>query len=545
MFSEPVVGEKFYGRSEVLELLNKRVSALKEGYRQNVALTGQSLAGKSSIIMHFLNSIKEEGFVPVYVEVTDEPFRQFSNKFLATLLYNTLTAIGEEAGIEMSGLLERAREKLPKTSLLIKVMNSHIEKNDIDEAYSTLLALTSSVKEETGLPCIVILDEFDNLEHLGIKNPFLSFGKVIMVQKDTMYIVSSSRDSAIKKILSEKLSLLFGNFEVVKVSNFNIETASAFVDTKLAGSEIEPRMKEFLISLTDGNPFYLDKLSGAARKSAEERMSGHVSEGDVLEALLKLVYDANGVIHQYLMNYTLNLLDSRQRDPQMSILTAIANQHRKLPDMAKRLKIKMGEASKALDRLAEIALISKNGLFYKIDDTMLEFWLKHVYQRRRELLVDGAFNKERLFRKDIASYIAAFVEKSSHHYVTRLADLFNLFSNELVQIDNRNLRLPHFTRVEARSFDDGTGSRYIACSFRSNHWIVQPHESSVTETDIINFIRNTKTLDFKIASRVIIPLKGIDDNANLLAKELKIMIWNLPAVNMLLGFYGRQKIVIL
>ena len=53
MFSEPVIGEKFFGREEVLELLNKRVLALKDGYRQNVALTGQSLSGKSSIILAF------------------------------------------------------------------------------------------------------------------------------------------------------------------------------------------------------------------------------------------------------------------------------------------------------------------------------------------------------------------------------------------------------------------------------------------------------------------------------------------------------------
>ena len=543
MFSEPVVGEKFYGRHEVLELLNKRVLALKDGYRQNVALAGQSLAGKSSIIMHFLHSIKDEGFVPVYVEVTKEPFRQFSNRFLATLLYNTLTATGEEVEIDMAVLLERAQRRLPKTGLLIKTMNSHIEKNEIDEAYSTLLALTQAVKEDTALPCIVILDEFDNLEHLGVKNPFLGFGKVIMVQKDTMYIVSSSRDSAIKKILSEKLSLLFGNFEVVKVSNFDIDTAAGFVDAKLAGFDIDPKMKEFLISLTDANPFYLDKLAAAARRGAEERMSGYVAECDVLEALLKLVYDANGVIHQYLMTYVLSLLDSRQRDGQMAILISIANRERRPADIARRLRIKMGEVSKALDRLVETALISKNGLFYKIDDTMLEFWLKHVYQRRTELLVDGTFNKERIFRKDIASYIASFVEQSSHHYITRLADLFGLFSNELVGFDNKNIRLPHFTKVETRSFADT--NRYIACSFRSNYWIIRPYESNVTETDIINYIRNVKTLDCRISSKVIIPLKGIDDNANLLAKELKIVTWGLPSINMLLGFYGRQKIVIL
>ena len=83
MFSEPVIGERFFGREEVLDLFNKRVAALKDGYRQNIALTGQSLSGKSSIILHFLSTIKGEGFVPIYVEVVKESFGAFADKFVA------------------------------------------------------------------------------------------------------------------------------------------------------------------------------------------------------------------------------------------------------------------------------------------------------------------------------------------------------------------------------------------------------------------------------------------------------------------------------
>ena len=57
MFSEPAIGEKFFGRDTILEILKKRALALKDGYRQNIALTGQSLAGKSSIILQFLHAI--------------------------------------------------------------------------------------------------------------------------------------------------------------------------------------------------------------------------------------------------------------------------------------------------------------------------------------------------------------------------------------------------------------------------------------------------------------------------------------------------------
>ena len=65
-----------------------------------------------------------------------------------------------------------------------------------------------------------------------------------------MYIVSSSRDQAIKRILSEKLSLLFGNFEIVKVAGFDTGNARGFIDTRLAGYDIEDAMKIFLVEFT-------------------------------------------------------------------------------------------------------------------------------------------------------------------------------------------------------------------------------------------------------------------------------------------------------
>lgn len=543
MFSEPVVGEKFFGRHEVLELLNKRASALRDGYRQNIALTGQSLAGKSSIILHFLHTIKEDRFIPIYVEVVKENFRSFSNKFIATMLYNSLEKMGEAADIDMERLLDKAEEVLPKTFLAIKNINSCIDRTDFDEAYSSLLGLTSILKAETNLSCIVILDEFDNLEKIGVKNPFLGFGKVIMVQKDTMYIVSSSRDAAIKKILSEKLSLLFGNFEVVKIANFDLATSKEFLAIRLADFDIEEQLVKFLIAFTDGNPFYLDRISSRVRAIAIERMSSHIGAEGIAKAVTDLVYNSGGAIHQYLMNFILELLDTKYKDQYLSILVAIANGRNKQPDIARALKTKQGEVAKALARLVENGLISKNGIFYKIDDVMLGFWLKHVYQVRKTMLVDGAFNKSALFEDDMRSYIALFAAELDKGAAARLAELFNQFSNELVQIESKHMRLPHFTKVEARVFPDGR--QFIAASFRNNFWIAAPYDALVCENDIVNYIRNAKALGCKISNKVIIPLKGMDENAKLLAKELKISIWDASVANMLMEFYGKFRIVML
>ncbi len=543
MFSEPAVGERFFGRNEVLDLLNKRVLALKDGYRQNIAFSGQSLAGKTSILQHFLYTIKDEDFIVIYIEVIKEPFRSFANRFIATLLYTSLSKAGEPVTIDMNSLLEKAQKTLPKTYFAVKSILQSIDKGEADEAYSSLLGLTSVLKSEIKMPCIVILDEFDNLEFLGVKNPFMNFGKVIMVQMDTMYIVTSSRNQAIKKILSEKLSLLFGNFEIVKIAGFDLNTSVEFINTRLAGFEIEDAMKRFLIAFSDGNPFYLHRIANSSRAIATNRMSNYIDPDMVAQAIIEQIYDSNGTIHQYLLNFILDLLDTNHRDSYISILVAIASGKNKQQEIARSLKAKSGVVSKGLLRLAELGFISKNGIFYKIDDAVLDFWLKHVYKRKKEILVDDIFNRESLFKSEADQYIAGFVEELDRDVVAKIADLFNLFSNEIIPIDSKSIRLPHFTKVDIKA--QGDSKPYIAATFRGNSWVVVPYSSEVGENDIIDYMRSVKASGLKVSNKVIIPLKGIDENAKLLAKELKISMWDLGTVNMLLNLYGKKRFIIL
>jgi hypothetical protein len=172
---------------------------------------------------------------------------------------------------------------------------------------------------------------------------------------------------------------------------------------------------------------------------------------------------------------------------------------------------------------------------------MLDFWLKYVYERKKNLLVDGAFDKTALFREDIASYISEFEREFAIPTADRLAGLFNLFSNELVSLDMKNSRMPHFTKVEVKTIADS--NQFIAASFRGNFWNAQAYERNVNENDIVAFIRNVKALDCKISNKLIIPIKGIDENAKLLAKELKISIWDSRTVNMLLTLYHKKRVI--
>jgi len=542
MFTEPVVGEKFFGREEVLDLFNKRVLALKDGYRQNIALTGQSLSGKSSIILHFLSTMKDEGFVPIYVEVIKESFQSFADKFVATMLYGYLLKSGEGVLTELDGLIDKARICLPKTHASIKSVYSLVADGDLDEAYMALLGLTSVLKDESGFSSIVILDEFDNLDHLGVKSPFLNFGKVIMVQKDTMYIVSSSRNEAIKKIISEKLSLLFGNFEVIKVSNFDEKRSAEYMDTILAGYDIDAGTRRFVIDFTDGNPHYLGKISAEIKRIAEKRMSAHIDSEIVSEAILNLVYRTDGSIYQYLSNFTLDLFDTRFKDSCISAIAAISGGKNKQADISRVIKMKQADAAKILLRLMELGIVSKNGVFYKVDDRLLAFWIKNVYERRKKILIDGTLDRAELYSNDIRSAISSFLNAVSKKPEERVTDLFNQFANDMIRVDSKNIRLPHFTKVETKYFEDSSAA--VIASFRGSRWIAKICKNPASENDIISYIRNIKSLEARMAFKIIIALKGMDENSKLLAKELKIAIWDAGTVNMLLDIYGRVRMAL-
>ena len=243
------------------------------------------------------------------------------------------------------------------------------------------------------------------------------------------------------------------------------------------------------------------------------------------------------------MNFILTALDTKSREDDLAILTAIAHGNNTQSIIARGLKAKQGDVSKSLARLLELGILTKNGVFYEIEDVMLSFWLKSVYQRRKELLVDGTFDRMGLFRKDITAYIASYDRECSKSASQRISELFNLFANELISIDSKHMRLPHFTKVDIRAQQDS--SSMIAASFRGNYWIAQVYERPVNENDIINYIKNVKASGCKVSNKVLIAMAGIDENAKLLAKELKISIWDGSVANSLLGSYGMKRMVVL
>ncbi|TAM38835.1 hypothetical protein EPN54_03935, partial [bacterium] len=89
-----MIKDKFFDRTNYLEILQKRVVSLREGYRQNIAIIGEENVGKSSIVFKFLDKFYDPHIITVFLEVRHEPLEGFARRFIGVLLYNFLLNSG-------------------------------------------------------------------------------------------------------------------------------------------------------------------------------------------------------------------------------------------------------------------------------------------------------------------------------------------------------------------------------------------------------------------------------------------------------------------
>lgn len=539
MLIDPVVGDKFFGRNEVLTLLAKRVDALKGGYRQNVAITGHRLMGKSSLLNHFLLNLKDNEIIPIYIEVLEEPFRQFATKFIGTLLYNFLKYSQRETRDDLEYLLKRCENDIPETVASVKNILRQIEKGENNESYSELLNLSSLLKKESRKPCVVILDEFHNLSRMGIKDPFKCFGKKIMTQKDTMYIVASSEVSAIKNILSEKLSLLFGNFEKVTLSGFDCETSRAFLDENLAAIKIGGDLLDFIIAFADGHPFYLDALINKINEIMSNLHFRMLTIPLTAQALEELLFDARGTLNQFFTNLLQDVIDSKT-DKTKETLIAIAHGLYKRAEITDWTGHSRKEVSAHVKILINRNLIYKSGNAYVFHDKIFRFWLVKVYHKRRTTLVDNISEKSKNFRGDVTGTIQNFINNSKLDIAVRIKLLMESFTGEMIEIDSKLHRLRRFDKVE--TIADGA-KKYLGGYLGGKVYLVYIARERVDENDVLEFMKDSMKYKPALGRRILIHLKDIDINAKIMAKEMKVWLWNLDTVNNIFDLFGKEKVV--
>ncbi len=542
MFSDPVVGRDFFGRADVLETLRKRVEAFSSGYRQNVALIGHQKLGKTSVLHQLLQNLDKASVLPVYVELRSGRLDSFADQFIRSVLFEYLRRKESIDALESyEALVRLARRFIPATVQEIEKVQADLRRQDRESAYSRLFELTSLIHKETGTRCVVVLDEFHRLGELGIRNAFQIFGRRIMLQKDTLYLISSSSYTISRLILAEKLSLLFGNFERIHLEPFSFETSKKFIENKLDPVRVSEDLEKHLIALTNGHPFFLNVITAKMRQLALLDNRNAAGIDLVVEALKQLFFDSEGVLNQYFVNLTARWSPVKGKADCLLLLVHLAQTGNKLKELAAAIQKSPRETSRQLKELLDAEVILKNGVFYHFHDNLFHFWLKFVYQPRALSLLVDTPSKAAYFRVECRKNIEAFVTASKFGPRKRILELLKRFRNELVEFDAKGRQLPVFLDVvEGAGGEEGP---ILARTPRRNGWICQVLEKRSTERDVQDFLRKCGRKG-EGAKKVLFALSGMDPNAKLLAKNKRIWTLNLQKVNTLMDFYGLSKIVL-
>ncbi|MFH0918109.1 MAG: ATP-binding protein [Candidatus Omnitrophota bacterium] len=530
-----MIKDKFFDRKNYIQILEKRVSSLKEGYRQNIAIIGDENVGKTSIISKFLADFYDPRIITVYLEVRPEPLEGFARRFIGALLYNFLLNSGLPLKEDLDYLISKSSRYMPNTTTRINFILNELSRRKKINIVTELFNLSELINQETGKFTVLFLDEFHNLEDLGVKNLYREWSKLLIIQKNTLYCLVSSRMFKTRLILSKQLSLLFGNFEIITIEPFDIHTSGRYLDQHVGSLKLNPQLKDFIINFTGGYPLYLELIADALLKTDVE-----VNLADILEDLL---FNTSGILNQRFSNYIKCFLDVGASNDYISIFYLIASGRNRIKDIGHILHKQKNDLAIRINYLLELDAITRSGDFLKVSDRLFSYWMRFVYQEKMRSLSFDAKNQKEKFRESIQELIAEFAKQSIKPLVNRVGELLQLFEDDLVQLERKKIRLHHFREVKSLVF----GERFLKDGLlgRSSDalWIMAIKSDALTEQDITEFAKECKRYHHKSQRKIMVTLKEVEPNARLRALEEKIWTWDLNSLNQMLDLFSKPRVI--
>ncbi|MBU1125184.1 MAG: ATP-binding protein [Candidatus Omnitrophica bacterium] len=526
--------EDFFNRSGYLDMLTKRVSGLKDGYRQNMAIVGEELVGKTSLLFRFLDTFTDNRILVMYIEVRAETLASFAKRFIGILLYNFLSPCENDLEENISFLLNKSEKYIPRTVCKIRAILHALEQRKKNALFTELLSLTETFYQETTKSCVIIFDEFQHLERLGVRNLYREWAKLLMTQKNTMYIIASSMVFKTKTVLAKQLSLLFGNFEIITLQPFDIKTSSAYLEHTLKGHPLNPGYKEFLVSFSGGYPFYLKIITEELRRNEKRSLV------DILEHLL---FDYSGALHQRFTHYVKRILDHTYGHDHLAALYLIAQGRNKIKDVTLLLRKTAAQMNSRINHILETDIILKNGDFLKMNDRVFGFWLRYVYQEKSNSLTFDAKNQKEKFRDYIEAAIRDFLYHSQRPITERLNELLEAFADDTIQVDKKKVKLSHFREIKPLEFRSNCVPCGLLGRSRESLWIIGFKKERLNEEDISLFAQECKRYHHKIQRKIIVTLHDIDMNTRLRALDEKIWAWDVNNLNQILDLFSHARVV--
>jgi len=541
----------FFQRSMIEKRIIQRVESLKKGFRQNLSVVGPDGIGKTKLLETIYRHLgRDKAILPVYVKCDAAlDFSDLAERWITAILASVVSA-REDWQEPISTHLAVLEPSLPKTVERVRSLRKMIRRGEKNTAaVRELFGLTALLAEESQKKVVLILDEFHALEDLPVQDAFGLLGHQIMLEKNTLYLVASSRPALAMDIFKKQLSLLFSNFETMKMGPLDSSETVQFIEQVLPGSLLNEAQRKFIVRLTGGIPLYLDLFLDHLRRQSSlsesaagrETMAVTLTDERLLRAVEGEIFDLHGRLSQIFQRRLERSLGS-VNDGAIFYhgLVAVSEGARKVQVIAAHMERKTAECKKILQRLVQEELVTKVNDFYYIEDPLFSFWVREVFAARSRQAMPFKDDRKN-FRKMLAQMLDQTDLEGSETLNRQIESLFKSFRNESLQLGNKKFRLPHFDQVSMRSSNGGG-----ACAFTAKgkviEWSGRVAHDLVHEEDVLLLKEETRKGGKNGRVRLMIILGGIDQNAKLMAQDAGIHLWLLEDLNRLFLLFNLPQL---
>ncbi len=536
-----------FDRQEITAALSKRLEGFLAGYRQNIALLGPEAVGKTSLLKRLLQEkcVQSTSPVTVYLALSEEEsLAEWGARFIETLL-NAVVRIQrmDSSAHGLPSLLKFCAHSLPQTvASAQKILSLSGEKKFSEEVFDNLWDLPQLVTQETGLPCLLVLDEFHRFQQFRVKEPFKKLGRKIMVQSTTMYLAASSQPHVARQILREGLSLLFGQFEIIEMGPLDQASSLKAVRSVWTEEKTDPFLEHLLVELAQGYSAYLDLLLQGLVGRPLPRLVEE-QERVILNLLETQLLDPQGGLRHRFESSLRVLPANRSRRTCLQVLSAVSMGYHRVPQIAGAMERSSSHVTRALKILEQAGLVVKQGIFYRIPDRLFRFWMVTAYPILQGTILSDITHMRARFRDQSWSWMSKVRDAVHRPFEEQVIELVRQWAGELVEIEGKRILLPKCSRIEVVSAV-ANGAAVVAHQKEQagKSWLLVPWAGSLEEAQARQLTQDLSRLPFKDYRKVLVGAYPVEINGRLVLQEARIRLWDLGVFNNLLDLYGLARI---
>lgn len=519
--------ENFEFSKERLSILDKRINAFAQGYRQNIAILGNDEHEISYLLENYLkeNKLKEIVYIQTAAAYADRKsfFKSVAHSLLGEYLNKCDT---------LDNLINYSYGSLNTTVNFIK----DIIRRTQHPSFLEVLEAINKFINESGKRCIFIVENLLDLKKIfpAFHN---DFSKFIILQRNCMIVLTSPHMRESEKTLYSELNFLFGSFEKIILSETNFLENYMYLKKTFTPLQCSPFFISFFVNILGLNNIYYE-LAGRA---AKDKYNPCDEEASIVAIARQMFFCRETYIFQKFIQgintITHNLKNSSSA---AKVLIALSEGYIRKRDLVSLHILETKELTAKLQKLCDINYVENLGNVYKIKDPLFSFWLSHVFKLNFCPPLPDRHKRDILFEAKLRQTISVFKEEFFKDKVKKVLELIASFKNDTLRMGRARCHLPLITKSRLMSYPEknlhfliGEGHEIIFVAIK---------ESCVDDNDVFDFIEKGSVIKGKGVRKIFISLDTFSASAKLAAKNNKLITWDINEINDLMRVYQRPII---